>query len=140
VLPRTLAKYRAGKIEPLPLVLFCPAARDLAASDGRFRLLEYDLLQPHALPCRVDVVRVMNVLNSSYFDPQQQSIAVRHIFESLALGGLLIIGSNDAAGTEVRGAIYRKLSQGFQVLAKSGADHDAHRTVMSCTATERDAL
>jgi hypothetical protein len=140
VLRRTLAKYRAGNIEPLPLVLFCPAARDLAASDGRFRLLEYDLLKPHALPCRVDVVRVMNVLNSSYFDPQQLSIAVGHIFDSLALGGLLIIGSNDAAGTEVRGAIYRKLSQGFQVLAKSGADHDAHPTIMSCTATERDAL
>jgi len=140
VLPRTLAKYRAGKIEPSPLVLFCPAARDLAASDGRFRLLEYDLLQPHALPCRADVVRVMNVLNSSYFDSQQLAIAVGHIFESLTPGGLLIIGSNDAAGTEVRGAIYRKLSQGFQVLAKSGADHDAHQTIMSCTATERDGL
>ena len=82
----------------------------------------------------------MNVLNSSYFDRQQLSIAVGHIFESLTLGGLLIIGSNDAAGTEVRGAIYRKLSQGFQVLAKSGADHDAHHTIMSCMATERDAL
>jgi hypothetical protein len=140
VLRRTLAKYRAGKIEPLPLVLFCPAARDRAASDGRFRLREYDLLKPHALPCRVDVVRVMNVLNSSYFDPQQLSIAVGHIFESLALGGLLIIGSNDAAGTNVRGGIYRKLNQGFQVLAKSGADHDAHRTIMSCTVTERDGL
>ena len=63
-----------------------------------------------------------------------------HIFESLTPGGLLIIGSNDAAGTEVRGAIYRKLSQGFQVLAKSDADHDAHRTIMGCTAIERDGL
>jgi hypothetical protein len=138
VLPRTLAKYRAGKIAPSSLVLFCPAAQDLAASDRRFRLVEYDLLKPHALPRRVDVVRVMNVLNSSYFDPQQLSIAVGHIFESLAPGGLLIIGSNDAAGTEVRGGIYRKLNQGFQVLAKSDADHDAHRTIMSFTATERD--
>ena len=82
----------------------------------------------------------MNVLNSSYFDPQQLSIAVGHIFDSLALGGLLIIGSNDAAGTEVRGGIYRKLSQGFQVLAKSGADHDAHHTIMNCAAAERDGL
>jgi hypothetical protein len=131
VLRRTLAKYRAGKIKPSPLVLFCPAARDLAASDGRFHLLEYDLLKPHTLPCRMDVVRVMNVLNSSYFDAQQLSIAVGHIFESLAIGGLLIVGSNDAAGSEVRGGIYRKLSHGFQELAKSGADHDAHRTIMS---------
>jgi hypothetical protein len=140
VLRRTLAKYRAGTIEPLPLVLFCPAARDLAASDGRFRLLEYDLLKPHTLPRRVDVVRVMNVLNSSYFDAQQLSIAVGHIFESLAIGGLLIVGSNDEAGTQVRGGIYRKLDQGFQALAKSGADHDAHQAIMSCTASERDCL
>jgi hypothetical protein len=56
----------------------------------------------------------------------------------LAPGGLLIIGSNDAAGTEVRGGIYRKLNRGFQVLAKSDADHDAHRTIMSFTATERE--
>jgi hypothetical protein len=138
VLRRTLAKYRAGKIKPSPLVLFCPAARDLAASDSRFHLLEYDLLKPNTLPCRVDVVRVMNVLNSSYFAAQQLSIAVGHILESLAIGGLLIVGSNDAAGTEVRGGIYRKLSQGFQELAKSGADHDAHRTIMSFAATQRD--
>src|SRR5262245_1626534 len=97
-------------------------------------------LKPHTLPCKVDVVRVMNVLNSSYFDPQQLSIAVGHIFESLAVGGLLIVGSNDAAGTEVRGGIYRKLSQGFQELAKSGADHDAHRTIMSFAATQRDGV
>ena len=140
VLRRTLAKYRAGKITPSPLVLFCPEARDLAASDGRFHLLEYDLLKPHALPSRVDVVRVMNVLNSSYFDPQQLSIAVGHIFESLTVGGLLIVGSNDEAGTQVRGGIYRKLDQGFQTLAKSGADHDAHQAIMSWTASERDCL
>ena len=138
VLRRTLAKYRAGKIKPSSLILFCPAARDLAASDSRFHLLEYDLLKPHILPCRMDVVRVMNVLNSSYFDPQQLSIAVGHIFESLAIGGLLIVGSNDAAGSEVRGGIYRKLGQGFQELAKSGADHDAHRTIVSFAATQRD--
>jgi hypothetical protein len=138
VLPRILAKYRAGAIKPLPLVLFCAAARDLAASDSRFRLLEYDLLKPHTLPCRVDAVRVMNVLNSSYFDQQQLSIAVGHIFESLSIGGLLIVGSNDAAGSKVRGGIYRKLSQGFQELAKSDADHDAHRTIMSYAATQRD--
>ena len=82
----------------------------------------------------------MNVLNSSYFDPQQLSIAVGHIFESLAIGGLLIVGSNDAAGSEVRGGIYRKLSQGFQELAKSGADHDAHRTIVGFAATQRDGV
>ena len=88
----------------------------------------------------MDVVRVMNVLNSSYFDPQQLSIAVGHIFESLAIGGLLIVGSNDAAGSEVRGGIYRKLGQGFQELAKSGADHDAHRTIVGFAATQRDGV
>jgi hypothetical protein len=135
--PRALANYRAAKIKPEPLVLFCPEANELSETDVRFRLLEYDLLKPSSLPRQVDVVRAMNVLNSSYFNPEQLSVAVGHIFKSLAVGGLLILGSNGEAGTEVRGAIYRKRGEGFEELAKSGADHDAHRTIMDYTARQR---
>jgi hypothetical protein len=126
--PRVLAAYRAGKIAPKTLSLYCPDAVRLAGADPRFRLLEHDLLAP--FPHTVDVVRAMNVLNTAYFTPGQFAQVVGNVFASLSPGGLLIVGSNDDAGTEVRGAVYNKIDDGFAELARSGREHDAHRAIM----------
>ena len=48
-----------------------------------------------------------------------------HIFDSLRDGGLLIVGSNDAPGSDVHGAIYRKAARGFERMAQTAQDHDA---------------
>jgi len=132
--PRLLAAYRAGQIQPRSLLLFCPEAVRLAQSDGRFHLLEHDLLAPAPFSRPVDVVRIMNVLNSSYFTRQQLGQVAARVFASLAAGGLLIVGSNAEAGTEVRGTIYRKTDRGFAELVRSGGDHDAHQTIMTYAA------
>ena len=118
--PRVLAAYRAGQIQPTSLRLMCPRAVRLAQSDSRFHLIEHDLLAPAPFPGPVDVVRTMNVLNSSYFTQRQLGQVVGRIFSSLAAGGLLVTGSNDEAGTEVRGAIYRKVERGFVELKLFG--------------------
>ena len=56
----------------------------------------------------------MNVLNSSYFDPQQVSIAVGHIFESLAIGGLLIVGSMTRQAQKCAGESIGSLAKDFK--------------------------
>jgi CheR methyltransferase, SAM binding domain len=104
--------------------------RWLAKRDRRFRLLDHDLLAGAPFPVPVDVVRVMNVLNSSYFSDQDLARTVGRIFDSLGEGGLLVVGSNEEAGSQVRGAIYRKVNGGFAELARSGAAHDAHRAIV----------
>jgi hypothetical protein len=129
-LPRVLAAYRAGQVQPRLLLLFCPEAMRLADSDHRFRLLQHDLLGPAPFPHQVDVVRAMNVLNSEYFTPQQFREIADRIFASLADGGLLLVGSNHFAGTPVHGAIYRKTGRAFAELARSGDTHDAHQAIM----------
>jgi hypothetical protein len=134
--PRVLAAHRAGKIQPSSLSLFCADAVQLAMSDSRFRLLEHDLLAPAPFSGLVDVVRVMNVLNSSYFTRQELARIVERIFDSLIDGGLFVVGSNDEADSEVRGAIYRKTNRGFAKLTRSGGDHDAHRAIMEYCSSE----
>jgi hypothetical protein len=128
--PRVLAAHQAGDIQPNTLLLFCAQAVQLSKSDSRFQLIEHDLLSPAPFSGPVDVVRVMNVLNSSYFSGQQLVQIVDRIFASLAIDGLLVVGSNDEADTEVRGAIYRKTDRGFAELMRSGGTHDAHRTIV----------
>jgi hypothetical protein len=133
--PRVLAAHQAGLIQPSTLLLFCAEAVRLSKSDRRFRLIEHDLLSPAPFSGPVDVVRVMNVLNSSYFAGQQLAQIVDHIFASLAVGGLLVVGSNDEADTEVRGSIYRRTDRGFAELMRSGGMHDAHRIIMEYPAS-----
>jgi hypothetical protein len=128
--PRVLAAQRMGKIQPSSLSLFCADAIGLAKRDRRFRLLDHDLLAGAPFPVPVDVVRVMNVLNSSYFSDQDLARTVGRIFDSLGEDGLLVVGSNEEAGSQVRGAIYRKVNGGFAELARSGAAHDAHRAIV----------
>jgi hypothetical protein len=128
--PRVIAAQRNGTIRASPLSLFCADAIQLAQRDRRFRLLGHDLLAGARFGVPVNVVRVMNVLNSSYFSEKELAQIVTRIFGSLRDGGLLVVGSNEEAGSQVRGAIYRKVSDGFAELARSGEPHDAHRVIM----------
>ena len=127
--PRVLAAHRDGTIRPSLLSLFCADAIRLAAVDRRFRLVEHDLLAGATFSVPVNVMRVMNVLNSSYFSEQELARIVARIFQSLRDGGLLVVGSNEGAGSQVHGAIYRKGNGAFAELAHSGALHDAHHII-----------
>jgi len=127
---RVSAAQRSGTIRASPLSLFCADAIQLANRDRRFRLLGHDLLAGARFGVPVNVVRVMNVLNSSYFSEKELAQIIGRIFGSLRDGGLLVVGSNEEAGSQVRGAIYRKVSGGFAELTRSGAPHDAHRIIM----------
>lgn len=128
--PRVLAAWRDGTIQPSSLSLFCPEATELARRDNRFRLLDHDLLESAPFPVPVDVVRAMNVLNASYFSERELAQIAARIFHSLVDGGLLIVGSNEEAGSQVRGAIYRKAKVGFVELRRSAAVHDAHHMIV----------
>jgi hypothetical protein len=129
--PRVLAAHRAGRASVSSVSLFCADAVDLTRRDGRFRLLDHDLLAGPPFPESVNIVRAMNVLNASYFNERELRRIVRRISKSLDDGGLLIVGSNEEAGSPVRGAIYRKVNGGFAELARSGSPHDAHDVIMA---------
>lgn len=113
-----LRAYREGRVQGREFFLFAPRALQLAANDPRFTLLQHDLLSP--FPAQYDVIRTMNVLNLSYFSDDEFRRIARNIHGALSDGGLFVMGSNDDAGTEVQGGIYRRTETGFEEIWRSG--------------------
>jgi len=86
------------------IALFSDLATKLAAHDQRFCLDSYDVLQ--SPPGRYDVIRMMNLLNPTYFSEAEFDRIITNVGSGLVDGGLFVIGSNQDAGTEVEGGIY----------------------------------
>lgn len=106
-----------GKVSDVRLLH--PACEDLLATDERFHFEPIDILEP--IDRSASLVRIMNVLNPAYFSPEQALIALRHLSGCLASGGLLVIASNEGAGSEVHGGIYRKEGARTELLRKLGS-------------------
>ena len=86
------------------IALFCNDATKLAAHDQRFRLERYDVLQ--SPPGRYHVIRMMNLLNPTYFSEAEFDRIIANVRNGLVDGCLFVIGSNHDAGTEIEGGIY----------------------------------
>jgi hypothetical protein len=128
-LPRVARRFRRGELPVRAISLFCDRAQELATADGRFHLLQYDLLQPVAFAQSLHVVRTMNVLNPGYFDEGQFAAAIKNVFDSLAVGGIYIVGSNQEAASAVSGAVFRRAESRFEVLWKSDPPPYAYEAV-----------
>lgn len=84
---------------------FHPRARDLVATDQRFRLAFGDMYQPIAGP--FDVVRVMSVFSN--LDAGQITRAVSSICTPLVEGGLFVVGRNPGRHSrEIPTTIFRR--------------------------------
>ena len=91
--------------------IYCPQALRLSEKDSRFKLGQQDILQP-IVGC-YHVIRIMNVLNPTYFETLEFVEIVKNVRAALAKGGLLIVGSNQDAGSKVEGAVYGLAESGF---------------------------
>lgn len=101
------------------ILLFNPDFRRTLESDRHVVFRAWDILQPWT-EAKVHGVRAMNVLNPGYFDAAQMRHAVRNLIDCLDEGGIIALGSNDDAGTEVDGVIGRRAGDRLEVLATSG--------------------
>jgi chemotaxis methyl-accepting protein methylase len=91
--------------------------------------MSYDILQPPSIKTPMQVIRAMNVLNPAYFDLKKLNKVVSHLFHALAEGGLLIVGSNGDAGTDVRGGIYKRVGHQFVVLMQNDLTYYPHQSL-----------
>jgi hypothetical protein len=119
VLKRVTRRFRNGELQVRTISLFCTRAQELARTDSRFHLLQYDLLQPVAFAQSLHVVRTMNVLNPGYFDAHEIGKVIKNVFGSLGVGGIYIVGSNQEAASSVSGAVFRRAESRFEVLWRS---------------------
>jgi hypothetical protein len=115
---RILRQYKSGKIKPKEIKLFAPKVLATASNDNRFTLVRHNALDP--LPRKYNVVRAMNLLNTSYFSPEQFRAIAKNIYNGLFDEGLFITGSNQEAGSVVDGGIYIRTENGFKNIYKSG--------------------
>ena len=102
---------RSPDAERRSIELVHPGCTQLSASEPRFELVRHDIEQPaqHVF----DIVRAMNILNPSYFEPASMQRIVGLICESIAPGGLLVTGSNLEPGSPVAGSVFLKKSSGM---------------------------
>lgn len=112
-------QYNHGLISAKELLLFAPKVLEKAQKDHRFQLGQHDILQPFKKP--VDIIRAMNVLNTSYFSQAEFGKVIRNIYTGLKDGGIFITGSNQEAGTLVDGSVYQKNGKIFKKLFISGS-------------------
>lgn len=94
-----------------------------------FHFEQYNIFEPS--PKKYKLIRVMNLLNKSYFSDKDLKIAVHNTFESLDDGGMFISGSNMEAGTTVNGGIYKKENGKMICLYSSGEGFAIHDMVMN---------
>ncbi len=107
-----LKEYKNGNHRARKLLLFSPRAINLSKTDQRFKLLQHDLLMPFHKQSHI--IRAMNVLNPSYFSETEFTKVLSNIYNGLYLGSFLITGSNQDAGSDVDGGIYKKNKLGFE--------------------------
>jgi len=111
-------KYHEGIIKAKELLIFSPKVLHLASKDDRFHLGQHDLFKPFEKP--VQIIRAMNILNSSYFSEQEFLIIINHLYQGIEDGGVLITGSNQEADSLVQGGLYQKRGHIFEKLFQSG--------------------
>lgn len=122
---RRARAYYDGTVVGERLQVFAPAAIKLAQDAQNFTLEKYDILTPFAQ--RYDLIRAMNIIDVGYFKPAELQRIAEHLRDGLRVGGLLVIGSNQDAGTLVRGGVYRRTEDGFAEIWRSGAGAAIHK-------------
>ena len=80
----------------------------------------------------------MNVLNPTYFTVTDRLKVASNIHAGLRLGGWLVIGSNQDAGSQVHGGIYRRTGVGFEKVWQSGEGSRFEAVLLGHRAVEEE--
>ncbi len=112
-------RNRDPGIQTREILLFAPEFRQMLESDPCIEFRSWDILEPWQAD-KATCVRAMNVLNPGYFDAHQMRRAVCNLLDVVADGGILAVGSNDDAGTDVDGIVCRRRGARLEVLASTG--------------------
>jgi hypothetical protein len=111
-------KVGAWSIGRIPLIH--PKALHLATHNPAFRIVRHSVLEPR--PRASDFIRSMNILIRTYFGEDTLRQGIRAVFESLADGGLWVVGRTKEELAEPRNhaSIWQRVSRGFELLERIG--------------------
>ncbi|MCK5384425.1 MAG: hypothetical protein KAJ29_02530 [Alphaproteobacteria bacterium] len=126
-----LKQYKKDKKEGLyikKIALIVPECQTAIDNNTSFHFDEQDIMLP--LPQNFNIVRVMNLLNKSYFNDNSLQKAIMNVYQSLNEDGLFIVGSNKERGATVNGAIYKKSGGKITCILVSGESAPVHDIIM----------
>ena len=111
---RKISKLIAGGniTERTKIWLISKDMHDIISKAKNIRIRRYDVLSPSEES--YDVIRAMNILRPSYFNPEQLRIILQHIYDALNDKGLLIVGSNKGKIKDVDAVVFVKTADGFE--------------------------
>ncbi len=110
--------------------LIHPSALDFAARQPRFRISLHDAFTPLAAPCHI--LRTMNLLNPAVFGRDQAAQGLRAAADSIAEGGLYILGRTDESQARTNNvSIFRKTGGGFSVIGRLGQGSELEDLALS---------
>lgn len=114
---------RAAFRESMELDASISLVNPLVTADPRISVREWDVLRhDEALSGRFNAVRACNVLNHSYFSPEQIRSALVNLHDYLRRDGVLLVSRSLASkdGETDHGSIWRRTTGGFARLADLG--------------------
>jgi chemotaxis methyl-accepting protein methylase len=97
------------------IVLINRCFQKLMDKSNKIKVFNYNILESTLM--KVDIIRAMNILHYGYLNKDQLNKALLNIHQSLDSDGLFIEGSNEDAGSEVEGAIFKKTNDSFELLS-----------------------
>jgi hypothetical protein len=114
---RVIRQAERSRADRRELVLLNPEARQLIADDPRVSCRTHNVFErwPGKPP---DVIKVGNLLRRLYFSDEDICRALRSLLASLDDGGYLLVLDNPRiAGIDLRGGLYQRVGQRFEVVA-----------------------
>lgn len=108
-----------SEVEEIEIYFLSREFRNLLSSDPRVNFLIWDIMTPWTQE-KTHCVRAMNILNPSYFHIEQIRRIVENLMAAVIEGGIVALGSNGTAGSEVDGAIYQRDGEQLVELAAFG--------------------
>jgi chemotaxis methyl-accepting protein methylase len=110
--------FKINETEKQKIPLLQNKVLELVKVKNNFHLLSYNLFQK--MTDEFDIIRAMNVINLSCFNEAEAGKITANILFALREGGIFIVGSNKAAGSEVNGDLMIKKNGRFESLLKFG--------------------
>jgi len=117
----------------IPLVH--PSAQALAQSDPAFRIERHSVFDVSS--GQPQVVRTMNIFNTSYFDVARLTQGITAVWKSLASSGIWIVGRSimearpPGGKPPIHGSVMRKTGVGFEVLKRLDAKSEVEDLALS---------
>jgi len=114
------APMLAGESASHSVSLLNPRLVELTQRDNKIKCLEWNIFTPWS-GSKVDLVRVANVLNPSYFTKGSLQIALGNIVAALKMGGALLVVDNRL---QENATLFRNLPDGLVVIDRTGQGCD----------------